>query len=75
MFLTSQMYLNGVNCPQIPLNYNNLWFTDEKLRKILALVSSLTYLTEESLLPDVNTQHKRKPPYLTILRCHTTVTV
>lgn len=82
MYLISQMYLRrpskslyGVISPQIPLNYNNLWFIEEKLRKILVLVSSLTYLNAESLLPDINMQHKRKQPYLTILRCHATVTV
>lgn len=82
MFLISQMYLRrpckslyGVISPEIPLNYNNLRFTEEKLRKILALVSSLTYLNAESLLPDINMQHKIKTPYLTILRCHATVTV
>lgn len=45
---------HGVISPQIPLNHSNLWFAEEKLRKSLMLVSSLTYLNAESLLPDIN---------------------
>lgn len=54
--------LHGLISPHSPLNYNNLWFTRETLGKILTSVSSLTYLSAESPLPDINMRRKRRQP-------------